>query len=503
MTNCSVACTLRVQSNLLDAISFVLSDKYQNLRTEERQRLLYEGTGREVLAASVELLFDNTDSRFSGGDVVSIKRSIGLKKDEYFIDNKHCTKQEIVNTLESVGLSRSNPYYIVEQGKINALIRMKDAERLDLLREIAGTKTYDERKKESLKIMKETDYKVTQISDVITFLNERIDELAAEKNELAEYQQLDNQRRALEWSIYDNEMTTAVRKLEAMEQQRHNTDDASGQIYAKINECSRHKTEAMNKINEVSADVQQQNNELKSLNANKRTLIEERTVLELNISEYKRSNEQNQVEYNNKQKQLAQLDKQIADVEKKLADATDRYNAAWQAELAEQAKLNEVELRLQNLFAKQNSKTQYKTKKQRDTALNKQIQTLTQQIANVDKQIDDLNADKQTVQSKIESTNKLIAEKQAVESQITASLQTDQQTYNTLKAERNQLIDTVKETRAQLYDIQKQSNLAESKLQTAEHTFNKMVDLNVLNGMNSLKQVCRQVQDQRSVRSSD
>ena len=48
---------------------------------------------------------------------VTIKRMIGLKKDEYFIDGKHATRQEVANMLETAGFSKSNPYYIVEQGK--------------------------------------------------------------------------------------------------------------------------------------------------------------------------------------------------------------------------------------------------------------------------------------------------------------------------------------------------------------------------------------------------
>jgi structural maintenance of chromosome 3 (chondroitin sulfate proteoglycan 6) len=121
-------------------------------------------------------------------DEVVLRRQIGLKKDEYSLDKKHVrycsvpyvletamfllcfffqllfilyhyiinSKQDVVNLLESAGFSRSNPYYIVQQGKVNALTMMKDSERLELLKEVAGTRVYDERRDESLKIMKET-----------------------------------------------------------------------------------------------------------------------------------------------------------------------------------------------------------------------------------------------------------------------------------------------------------------------------------------------------------
>ena len=37
------------------------------------------------------------------------------------------------------------------QGKVTLLTTMKDEQRLELLKEVAGTRTYDEKKKESLR----------------------------------------------------------------------------------------------------------------------------------------------------------------------------------------------------------------------------------------------------------------------------------------------------------------------------------------------------------------
>ncbi len=51
------------KSNFFNAVHFVLSDKYSHLRAEERQDLLHEGTGRGVMSAFVEVVFDNSDGR--------------------------------------------------------------------------------------------------------------------------------------------------------------------------------------------------------------------------------------------------------------------------------------------------------------------------------------------------------------------------------------------------------------------------------------------------------
>lgn len=104
---------------------------------EERQALLHEGVSvtttlsaygtYEVLitgsvsfiALLVEIVFDNSDNRFpTGRDEVILRRTIGLKKDEYSLDKKSASKADVMNLLESAGFSKSNPYYIVPQGRV-------------------------------------------------------------------------------------------------------------------------------------------------------------------------------------------------------------------------------------------------------------------------------------------------------------------------------------------------------------------------------------------------
>jgi chromosome segregation ATPase len=63
------------KSNVYEAIQFVLSDKYSNIRVDERQRLLHEGSGREVISASVEIVFDNKDRYVCG---VRVQSDLGL-----------------------------------------------------------------------------------------------------------------------------------------------------------------------------------------------------------------------------------------------------------------------------------------------------------------------------------------------------------------------------------------------------------------------------------------
>jgi structural maintenance of chromosome 3 (chondroitin sulfate proteoglycan 6) len=136
-------------------------------------------------------------------DEVRLRRTITKSKDEYHLDKKPINKAEVANLLESAGFSRANPYYIVQQGKVSACRRrqlvggeaaterplsqalnpappppfpplqimhmshMKDHERLALLKEIGGTGVYEERRKESLKVMSDTETKRAQIEETV------------------------------------------------------------------------------------------------------------------------------------------------------------------------------------------------------------------------------------------------------------------------------------------------------------------------------------------------
>lgn len=48
------------------------------------------------MAAFVEIVFDNSDGRMAvDGDEVVLRRTIGLKKDEFFLNRKRVQKSEV------------------------------------------------------------------------------------------------------------------------------------------------------------------------------------------------------------------------------------------------------------------------------------------------------------------------------------------------------------------------------------------------------------------------
>ena len=105
------------ETNILNAVQFVLSDEFNGLNANQRQQLINESHSQRLLIAFVEIVIDNTDRRMPlDFNQIVFRRQFGLKKDQYFLNNKIISHSDIVNLLETAGFSRSNPYYIVKQG---------------------------------------------------------------------------------------------------------------------------------------------------------------------------------------------------------------------------------------------------------------------------------------------------------------------------------------------------------------------------------------------------
>lgn len=108
---------------------------------------------------------------------------------------------------------------------------MSDKERLKLLKEVAGTQVYEQKRFESTKIMEDTstslhcihecrltwtDQKREKIAELLTYIDERLSELEEEKEELKEYQTKDRERRCLEYALHQRELNEVTKTLESV-----------------------------------------------------------------------------------------------------------------------------------------------------------------------------------------------------------------------------------------------------------------------------------------------
>lgn len=362
------------KSNFFDAVRFVLSDTYSSLRAEERVALLHEGAGASVLSAYVEMVFDNSDGRLpSDREEVALRRMVGLKKDEYVLDRKNVTRTEVFNLLESAGFSRSNPYYIVQQGKVAALCAMTDKQRLDLLQEVAGTRVYDERRDESLKIMEDTDGKREKISEVISYIESRLGELESEKEELRAFQRLDKERKALEYTIHVRELEEAKAALKALEgdnvQYRSKTDD----MQARLIDVRSNISTAERDLKSLTPELRRSEDEREALDTQRKKAIDKIAKLKVYVAEAEQAANTVAETVATTRSELEQVQQLIESKKQELKPLERQFNKFKKEESTLRKKISDNERKLLSLRAKSDRTNQFPSVQARDAHLRKMI----------------------------------------------------------------------------------------------------------------------------------
>ncbi|KAI0930349.1 hypothetical protein AcW1_009066 [Taiwanofungus camphoratus] len=366
------------KSNFFAAIRFVLSDAYTSISREERQALLHEGVSvTTTLSAYVEIVFDNSDNRFpTGRDEVILRRTIGLKKDEYSLDKKSASKADVMNLLESAGFSKSNPYYIVPQGRITALTNAKDHERLALLKEVAGTKVYEQRRTESLRIMSETDAKRTKISELLDYIDSRLTELEEEKEELKEFQEKDKERRCLEYALYQRELEEVGEALEEIEEERRGEVHNANVRREQFNDREKQAQNLEQSISQIKSNLTTLSLTRQGAQSELTDLIRARTELECTIADLRFAAERTGGRRSELEMELGNVQAQIVTKEAALAALLPEWEAHRAHEIEEKRRLDEAKARLDALYAKRGRLNRFRTRAERDTFLRREIASI-------------------------------------------------------------------------------------------------------------------------------
>ncbi|OQE04124.1 hypothetical protein PENSOL_c001G10192 [Penicillium solitum] len=481
------------KSNFFAAIRFVLSDAYTHLGREERQALLHEGSGSAVMSAYVEIIFDNSDDRFpTGKPEVVLRRTIGIKKDEYTLDRKNATKNDVMNLLESAGFSRSNPYYIVPQGRVTALTNMKDSERLVLLKEVAGTQVYEARRSESLKIMNETNSKRTKIDELLDYINERLAELEEEKDELRSYQEKDKERRCLEYTIYSLEQQEIGKVLNEIEERRQNgVEDADNNRDQFI--------EGEKAMAQIDAEIAECRQQIEFLKVDKAQLEDERREASKTLAQNElqaKSLSDNQAAAqalkSRYDSDLNSVQTAISEREAEHREILPRFNALKDQEDTVKSQLTDAETSRQRLYAKQGRNSRFKNKSERDKWLNMEVRESHNSIKTVQGVISQTQEDIQDLEGEIAA---LEPETERLRQQIDGRGDTmhnvDQQVQDA-KDERDRLMDQRKELWREEAKLDSVLSNASQEVDRAERNLSQMMDNNTSRGTAAVRRIKRQ-----------
>ncbi|CAE7282415.1 smc3 [Symbiodinium sp. CCMP2456] len=380
------------KSNFFQAILFVLSDQFSSLRAETRKALLHEGAGQAVLTAYVEVVLDNSDRRIPlETDSVSIRRLIGVKKDDWLLDGKHATKAEIFGLLEGAGFAKTSPYYIVQQGKVSELTMMTDAQRLGLLKSISGAGIWDERRAESVKIMEDTSTRKMRNEGLIADIEQKLKTLEEEQRELRECERLEARRRTLEYALADREWRSAQQRIDVLEDKRAEASQELRQLQGKVADVRQRAAQAEAEAEKLEEQKRQVSEGLAALESERDRKFEALTKAGLAAEEESRQRKEGEARNDQKLVDLAAARREVAEAAEVIQKEQPQVQAAEAAFRALEQQRQVAAAEREQLLAKQGRRQQFSSVEERNRALDQELSARGQKLEEARRKIDVCN----------------------------------------------------------------------------------------------------------------
>ena len=364
------------KSNFFAAVEFVLSDEYTHLKADQRSSLLSSSAGgARPLNAFVEIIIDNVDRRFPlTQDEFALRRTIGAKKDTYHLGGKPVTRKQLNGMLEAAGFSHSNPYHIVKQGLIADLATRSDQARLKIVHDLAGTKVYNDKRKQSEEELERSDKTIEIIEESLQLIADRQGILEEERDDFLKFQKLDASRRTLEYLILDRDLEESRSKATAADLEYQESRD-------KFSEAKKEMSTLTETLEELKTDMDQKKNLIQNLTDDIKSQREEqerklgiKAGLELRLADLeKEASSQSNLASSLDSEDLDELISKKTHLEKKLKEAV------GQAEVRKEA-LEILEHEMKDLVEKSNRKQTFASISERDRWIRGQISTLAGQI---------------------------------------------------------------------------------------------------------------------------
>ncbi len=172
------------KSNVIDAVRWVMGESSASrLRGDSITDVIFNGSSarKPVGAASVELLFDNSDTTLEGQYAkyaeIGIRREVSRDGiSTYYLNGTRCRRKDITGVFMGTGLGPRS-YSIIEQGMISRLIEAKPEEMRMFLEEAAGISKYKERRRETSNRIKHTRENLARLQDVLEEVEKQIKHL--------------------------------------------------------------------------------------------------------------------------------------------------------------------------------------------------------------------------------------------------------------------------------------------------------------------------------------
>ena len=260
------------KSNIIDAVRWVMGESSaKQLRGENLTDVIFNGstTRKPNSAASIELLFDNSDGRiggeFSSYADIAIRREVTREgQSNYLLNGNRCRRRDIQDIFLGTGFGPRS-YSIIEQGMISQLVEAKPDELRVYLEEAAGISKYKERRRETENRIKHTRENLERINDIREELGRQLDRLQRQAQAAERYRELKTQESLLSAQFFTLRYNSFAETLQQTQQKISELELALEQSLAeqrRVEAVVEEKRQLVAKHAEQAGEIQEQFYEL-------------------------------------------------------------------------------------------------------------------------------------------------------------------------------------------------------------------------------------------------
>ena len=232
------------KSNIIDAVRWVMGEiSAKHLRGESMADVIFNGsaTRKPLGAASVELVFDNSDGKIGGEyaayNEVALRRAVSRDgNSDYFINGTKVRRKDITQLFLGTGLG-TRSYAIIEQGMISRVIDARPDDLRAFLEEAAGISRYKERRRETEGRIGHTRENLDRLNDLREEVEKQIRHLQRQAATARRYQTLKEDERKLQAELLALRMQSLDAEAGARDAATESSETAMHAVLADLREA--------------------------------------------------------------------------------------------------------------------------------------------------------------------------------------------------------------------------------------------------------------------------
>jgi chromosome segregation protein len=343
------------KSNVIDAVRWVMGESSAKmLRGESMADVIFNGsTARKpVGAATIELLFDNSEGRAGGQyaqyNQISVKRQVSRDGQSlYYLNSVRCRRRDITDLFLGTGLGPRS-YSIIEQGMISRLIEARPEDLRSFLEEAAGISKYKERRRETENRIRHTRENLERLTDLREEVAKQLQHLKRQAATAEKYQELKQQERqvkaellALRWRSLHEDLEQRQRQIAELQNRLEEALAEQRKLEAAIESDRDKHTEVNDHFNEVQGKFYSLGAEISGLEQAIQFARDSRRQQEQDLEQVEQALQESEAHKAQDEDRLAELNASLQHEQPKLDEAQHEEgklsDALQQAEQAMQA----------------------------------------------------------------------------------------------------------------------------------------------------------------------